>query len=85
MFIVKVDRERCKSCGLCIDVCPEKVFRQSRNFNKMGYHYVESEGEGKNSCSGCQRCVIMCPDVAISIYRKKDKSKSPHKQEIQEG
>jgi len=76
MFIIKVDKERCKSCGLCIEVCPNKVFRLSKNFNKAGYHYVEAEGEGKNNCSGCQKCVIMCPDVAIEIYKKEDKTKS---------
>ena len=72
MFRVKVERERCKSCGLCIDVCSRNVFKVSKNFNKMGYHYVEAEGEGKNNCSGCQKCVIICPDVAIEIYKKGD-------------
>ncbi|MCM8760356.1 MAG: 4Fe-4S binding protein [Candidatus Omnitrophica bacterium] len=70
MFIVKVKKERCKGCQLCIDVCPSKVFRISENFNKMGYHYIEPEGEGKNNCTGCQRCVMICPDVAIEILRK---------------
>lgn len=76
MFIIKVDREKCKSCGLCIEVCPKNTFKFSKSFNKMGYHYVEPEGEGKDFCSGCQRCVVMCPDVAISIYKKEDKTKS---------
>ena len=69
MFIVKVKKERCKGCGLCIKVCPQKVFKVSRLFNKMGYHYIEPEGEGKNVCTGCQRCVIICPDVAIEILK----------------
>lgn len=69
MFIVKVKKERCKGCGLCIEVCPAKVFRVSPNFNRMNYHYIEPEGEGKNSCTGCQRCVIICPDVAIEILK----------------
>ncbi|MDD3725979.1 MAG: 4Fe-4S binding protein [Candidatus Ratteibacteria bacterium] len=75
MFIVKVKKERCKGCGLCIDVCPQKVFCVSREFNKMGYHYIEPEGEGKGSCTGCQRCVMICPDVAIEILKKVESSK----------
>lgn len=62
---------------LCIDVCPVNVFSVSQNFNRMGYHYVEAEG--KNSCTGCQRCVIICPDVAIEILKldkKEDEDRS---------
>ncbi|MCX8082847.1 MAG: 4Fe-4S binding protein [bacterium] len=70
MFIVNVKKERCKGCGLCIEVCKQKMFCISKLFNKMGYHYIEPEGEGKNSCNGCQRCVIICPDVAIEILKK---------------
>lgn len=71
MFIVKVKKERCKGCGLCIDVCKTKVFRVSKQFNRMGYHYIEAEEECKKSCTGCQRCVMICPDVAIEILKKK--------------
>jgi 2-oxoglutarate ferredoxin oxidoreductase subunit delta len=76
MVIVKVNKERCKSCGLCIEVCPFKVFRISKNFNKMGYHYIEPEGEEKDKCTGCRRCVIVCPDVAIELYKKETDEKS---------
>ena len=66
-FIVKVNKERCKSCGLCLNVCPRGIFQISKNFNKMGYHYAEVI-DGKE-CIGCKRCVIICPDVAIEIYK----------------
>jgi 2-oxoglutarate ferredoxin oxidoreductase subunit delta len=66
-FIVKINKERCKSCKLCINFCPAGIFKTSENFNKMGYHYVEVI-DGKE-CVGCKRCVIICPDVAIEIYR----------------
>ncbi|MGI6596161.1 MAG: 4Fe-4S binding protein [Elusimicrobia bacterium] len=74
MFIVTVKRDRCKGCGLCMDVCPVNVFRISTQFNKLGYHYIEPEGEGKNSCTGCQRCVMVCPDVAIEIVKETAKN-----------
>ncbi len=67
-YIVKIDKERCKSCQLCIEVCPSGVFKISNKFNKMGYHYVETFNE--KSCIGCKKCIIICPDVAIEIYKK---------------
>lgn len=77
MFIVKVKKERCKGCRLCIDVCSQNVFCVAREFNKMGYHYIEPSGEGKDSCNGCQRCVMICPDVAIEILKAEKKVISP--------
>lgn len=67
-FIVKINKERCKSCKLCIEVCPSNLFTTSKKFNKMGYHYVEVI-DGKE-CVGCKRCVIICPDLAIEIYKE---------------
>ncbi|MCM8803759.1 MAG: 4Fe-4S binding protein [Candidatus Omnitrophica bacterium] len=69
-YIVKVKKERCKSCKLCMDVCPSGVFKLSNKFNKIGYHYVEVIEE--KNCTGCKRCVIICPDVAIEIYKEEE-------------
>jgi len=82
MIIVKVNKEKCKSCKLCIDVCPGKMFKVSENFNKMGYHYIEIDGGAEGKCSGCRRCVILCPDVAIEIYKKEDIKKEQEKGEL---
>ena len=66
MFSIKIDKEKCKSCKLCVDICPGHVFRASKEFNRMGYHYIETDGSA--SCTGCKRCVTLCPDAAIEIY-----------------
>jgi 2-oxoglutarate ferredoxin oxidoreductase subunit delta len=71
MFAIKIDKEKCKSCGLCIDVCPNGKFRVSTKFNQRGHHYMEAVES--RECNGCKKCVIICPDVAIEIYRKEDK------------
>jgi 2-oxoglutarate ferredoxin oxidoreductase subunit delta len=70
-YIIKVNKERCKGCRLCLEMCPSGVFTISKNFNKLGYHYVEVL-KGKD-CIGCKRCVIICPDVVIEIYKNEKK------------
>jgi 2-oxoglutarate ferredoxin oxidoreductase subunit delta len=44
----------------------------SNDLNVKGYHpaqYTESERSKKRKCSGCALCAIICPDVAIEVYR----------------
>ncbi len=67
-FVVKIDKEYCKGCELCIVNCPQKILVLSNNINKLGYRYVEIVDETK--CIGCGRCYIMCPDYLIEIYEK---------------
>jgi len=66
-----INIERCKGCGLCITVCPQKGIVASKSLNKSGHHPAE-----KNSaeCTGCAVCAIICPDTAIEVARDKDPS-----------
>lgn len=64
--VLRINRNRCKGCRLCIDVCPKKNLGVSSLFNKMGYHYVEQAEE--DGCTGCRKCAIICPDAAIELY-----------------
>ncbi len=65
---VVVHPERCKGCLLCVENCPAHVFRLSTSFNQSGYHFVEPQLQ--QNCTGCRRCVIICPDVAIELYQE---------------
>ncbi|MCI4463819.1 MAG: 4Fe-4S dicluster domain-containing protein [Caldisericum sp.] len=68
---VIIDEERCKSCGLCVSVCPKHVLRISDRINLKGYHPVELfDNEG---CISCGFCYIMCPDKAIVEVRRPEK------------
>jgi 2-oxoglutarate ferredoxin oxidoreductase subunit delta len=64
---VKIDKERCKGCELCIMYCPKKSLRMSAGFNDKGYHYPEfCEAD---ECTGCALCGRICPEVALEIYK----------------
>ncbi len=68
---VEIDSERCKGCGLCIEVCPKGRLRVGEGINAKGYYPAEFvEAEGKDGCTGCCLCAIVCPDVAIEVYRE---------------
>lgn len=59
--------ERCKGCSFCIDLCPKKVLRQSKDMNAKGYHPPELyDVEG---CIMCDICTDICPDFAIYRIR----------------
>ncbi|SDG04245.1 4Fe-4S dicluster domain-containing protein [Desulfovibrio legallii] len=57
--------ERCKGCRLCVEACPAHILRPSGRYNRQGYEVMEQAG----SCTGCAACAVMCPDVAIRVFR----------------
>ena len=67
---IKIDSERCKSCGLCIEVCPKNVIAISKHSNKSGY--FPAEVVNIIDCFGCALCAIICPDTAIEVFRDID-------------
>jgi 2-oxoglutarate ferredoxin oxidoreductase subunit delta len=60
---VKINKGYCKSCGLCVEVCPLKSLSVGESFNKSGFHPVELTGK----CIGCGKCYLICPDFAIEV------------------
>jgi len=68
---IVVDKERCKGCGVCIPACPFDVIELSENVNSKGYHYAYMKNP--EACTGCVNCALVCPDVAIQVYRKRVK------------
>jgi 2-oxoglutarate ferredoxin oxidoreductase subunit delta len=65
---IVISRELCKECGLCMHFCPKKVIVQSGKFNAAGYQSAEFKDNGE--CTGCAICAIVCPEVAIEVYRE---------------
>jgi 2-oxoglutarate ferredoxin oxidoreductase subunit delta len=65
---VSIDEQRCKSCGLCISVCPVKILIISDRLNARGFTPAQCTDQDK--CSSCGSCALVCPDVAIELHRE---------------
>jgi len=63
---VQLDLELCKACGVCIELCPDKVFDR----DKLGYPVLARPEE----CSQCLLCELHCPDFAIEVRRRERKA-----------
>ena len=68
-----IDDERCKGCGLCIDVCPKNVLEISGKVSPKGY--FPAFQARPEDCIHCALCCTMCPDVAITITGTGDETK----------
>lgn len=67
MAEIKIDRERCKGCELCVHFCPNGCIVMDSDFNAKGYR--PSKFTNTDKCTGCAMCAQVCPDVAIEVWR----------------
>ena len=68
---VTIFTESCKGmddCGICRFVCPKDLFEACKEMNAAGYYPPEIKDESE--CTGCQNCMICCPDFAIVAEKK---------------
>jgi 2-oxoglutarate ferredoxin oxidoreductase subunit delta len=65
---VQLDLELCKACGICIELCPEKVFDRDR----LGYPVLARP----EACTQCLICELHCPDFAVEVRRRERKDKT---------
>lgn len=62
---VRLDRERCRGCLLCLDVCPNELFVRDTQPNATGALPVQMQYP--EYCINCMRCVAICPDQAFDV------------------
>ena len=67
-----INEERCKGCGLCVNVCPKNVLEISNEVNAKGY--FPALQARPQDCVACSTCCVMCPDVAITITENAESS-----------
>jgi len=61
--------EYCKSCGLCVNICPKGVLTIGDKTNQKGYYPVVVTDDAK--CISCSMCAVVCPDLALEVSREK--------------
>jgi 2-oxoglutarate ferredoxin oxidoreductase subunit delta len=59
--------DRCKGCGLCVDVCPKHVLALDEGaVNRLGHHPVRLIDPA--GCTSCVLCARVCPDGVFTVY-----------------
>lgn len=68
MYMVVIDKDKCKCCELCVGKCPMKILEVTTESNILGYNYIKQTIQEK--CTGCGICYLMCPEAAITVIKK---------------
>jgi len=67
-----IDTERCKGCGLCVEVCSRNCITISANSNRNGYFPAVAD---ERECTGCANCAVICSEAIIEVYRDSDRER----------
>jgi len=67
MAKVRIDKEKCKGCCLCMCECPHGIIEMSDVTNSKGYLYAKVVDQDR--CTGCTMCCKMCPDMVIKVEK----------------
>jgi 2-oxoglutarate ferredoxin oxidoreductase subunit delta len=62
--------ERCKGCGICVELCPKDVLEYDTKLNMHGAH--PPRVAKIENCVGCGLCEEVCGDLAIFLRKKEE-------------
>lgn len=68
---VVFQEDYCKSCSLCLNVCPQDIIYLSNQLNGKGYRPATVTDQ--DACISCMKCAQICPDAVITVYRPEKK------------
>jgi NAD-dependent dihydropyrimidine dehydrogenase PreA subunit len=57
---IELDRERCKGCRACFDICPVGVYGELDEDKKTTFR-------DQHACFACSACTRQCPEAALSL------------------
>lgn len=60
---VRINREWCKGCGICVAFCPAKALTMDE-LDKVFW-------SGPEECTRCGLCELRCPDLAIELKEER--------------
>jgi NAD-dependent dihydropyrimidine dehydrogenase PreA subunit len=60
MPTVHIEEAGCRDCGLCVEICPTKVFE-----GEAGKKFAKVVRQ--DDCIGCTSCVYLCPSRCLSV------------------
>ncbi len=79
---IRLNKDRCKGCYLCITNCPNGLIKIAPEMNVKGIKPAYFSGgkparrspgslrvAGEGGCTGCAMCAIICPDCVITVYK----------------
>ena len=66
MAKIKINKDKCKGCYLCIVNCPNGLIKVAKDMNVKG---VKPATYTSGKCTGCRMCAVICPDGAITVFR----------------
>ena len=72
-IVIIIDRDLCKGCDICVQVCKPKGLELKDAPDKWEGAVVEMTNP--DLCNFCRLCEVQCPDFAIRVVRK-DEEKS---------
>lgn len=65
--IITIKREWCKSCGICVEMCPKNVLEMTNDY---------PEPVRPDDCILCMECELHCPDFAITVKEAGDEEEA---------
>jgi 2-oxoglutarate ferredoxin oxidoreductase subunit delta len=68
LYQIEINQDWCKSCYICVEMCPKKVYVKSDKVSRKGTRPVEISNLAE--CTGCMRCELLCPDLAIAVLKE---------------